>query len=276
MTGLRSRTVERTDEPDLHVVETGPRDAPPVLFVHGYSQHHLSWRDQLDGGLAEDYRLVAMDLRGHGESAKPRDAYGDGEAWAGDVRAVADALDLAAFVLVGWSYGSLVALDYLATHGADRVAGVNLVGVVAGIGTETTDEWLGAEYLDLFPDLVSTDAATSADALADFVDLCFAAPLPSRDRYLALGFNTVVPPYVRDGMRDRSVSHLDLLADLSVPALVTHGERDAVVSVAAGRAVAERLPEGDLSVYPNCGHTPFREDKDRFDRELRRFVESVT
>lgn len=58
--------------------------------------------------------------------------------------------------------------------------------------------------------------------------------------------------------------------------LATHGERDAVVSVVAGRAVAERLPDADLSVYPDCGHTPFREAPDRFDRELRAFVESVT
>ncbi|WP_123538634.1 alpha/beta fold hydrolase [Halosimplex salinum] len=275
MTATRSHTVDRADAPDLHVVETGPSDARPILLVHGYSQSHLSWRDQFDSTLAEEFRLVAMDLRGHGESEKPRGAYGESEAWAGDVQAVADALGLDEFVLAGWSYGSLVALDYLATHGTDRVAAVALVGVVAGIGTKTTNEWLQPEYLDLFPDLVSTDAETATAALAAFVDVCFHAERPPDERYLDLGFNAVVPPHVRDGMRDRTVSHLDLLGELSVPVLVTHGAHDRVVSAEAARAVADRIPDAELSVYPDCGHTPFRENAERFGRELRAFVRSL-
>lgn len=272
---MREHTITRDDDPDLHVVETGPRDARPILFVHGYSQSHLSWRDQLGSALAEDYRLVAVDLRGHGASEKPRGVYDDGDYWASDVRAVVDALGLADLVLVSWSYGSLVALDYLA-GGADRVAGAVLVGVVAGIGTERTNEWLGEEYLALFPELVSTDAEESAAALSAFVDLCYRESPPADERYLDLGFNTVVPPHVRDGMRDRTVSHLDLLDDLDLPTLLVHGVHDAVVSVAAGRAVADRLPDGRLVEYPDSGHTPFRENSDRFERDLREFVASLS
>lgn len=272
---MREHTVARDGEPDLFVVETGPTDARPILFVHGYSQSHLSWRDQLDSTLADDYRLVAVDLRGHGDSAKPRNAYGDGDYWASDVAALVDALELDDLVLVGWSYGSLVALDYLA-RGTERVAGAVLVGVVAGIGTETTNEWLGEEYLALFPELVSTDAEESAAALSAFVDLCYRESPPADQRYLDLGFNTVVPPYVRDGMRDREVSHLDLLDELDVPTLLVHGVHDAVVSVEAGRAVADRLPDGQLVEYPESGHTPFRENPERFEADLREFVGALS
>ena len=57
----------------LHVREWGRRDAPPILFVHGWSQHHLAFRRQFESALADEFRLVAFDLRGHGMSAAPGD-----------------------------------------------------------------------------------------------------------------------------------------------------------------------------------------------------------
>jgi len=272
---MDQHTVSRGDEPDLHVRTAGPTDAPAVLFVHGYSQSSLCWRGQLRSSLAERYRLVAMDLRGHGDSEKPTTGYRDSAVWADDVRAVADSLGCDRFALVGWSYGSLVALDYLTTHGTDRVRGANLVGLVAGIGTDRTTEWLGERYLDLFPELVSTDAETAVDTLDRFVGLCFHGEPSPAERYLLLGLNAAAPPRVRDAMRDRSVSHLDVLDELSIPVLLSHGAHDAVVDAAAARAAADRLPDATLSIYPDAGHTPFREATERFDRELRAFLDEL-
>jgi pimeloyl-ACP methyl ester carboxylesterase len=59
----------------LHVVETGNPRGRPILFVHGNSQSWLTWRRQIASDLANDYRLVALDLRGHGQSDKPREGY---------------------------------------------------------------------------------------------------------------------------------------------------------------------------------------------------------
>src|SRR5262245_36939761 len=86
----------------LHVVEAGNPDGRPILFLHGFSQSGLAWSRQLDSELARDHHLVAMDLRGHGLSDKPRDAYGDSRMWADDVRAVIDSLNLDHAVLCGW------------------------------------------------------------------------------------------------------------------------------------------------------------------------------
>lgn len=272
---MRTHTVSRPDGPAIHVAESGPTDAPAVLFLHGYSLSHLSWRDQLRSSLAEEYRLVAMDLRGHGDSEAPESGYRNSETWADDVRAVADALSLDSFALVGWSYGSLVALDYLAVHGADRVRGANFVGIVLGIGTRQTNEWLGPAYVDLFPDIVSTDTETATAALDRFVRICFHDRPSPEERYLLLGTAAAVPPFVRDAMRDRELSHVDALAELSIPVLLTHGEHDAVVDADAARAAAERLPDAELSIYPDAGHSPFREATDRYNRELRKFLDGL-
>src|SRR6266516_3065965 len=71
----------------LHVVGTGNPTGRPILFIHGFSQCWLAWARQMSSDLADDYRLVAMDMRGHGLSEKPREGYSDSRFWAEDVNA---------------------------------------------------------------------------------------------------------------------------------------------------------------------------------------------
>lgn len=155
------------------------------------------------------------------------------------------------------------------------VAGVNLVSTVAGIGTDRTNSWLQPEYLELFPNLVSTDTETSVSALERFVGVCFETELSAEDRYLLLGASAAVPPYVRDGMRDRTVSYVDFFEGLSTPVLLTHGREDDVVSLDASREAHRRIPESTLSEFPDSGHTPLWEFLERYNRELREFVTAL-
>ena len=67
----------------LHVQETGNPNGRPILFIHGFSQCGLCWKKQMESDLADDFRLVTIDIRGHGLSDKPEDAYGDTQLWAG-------------------------------------------------------------------------------------------------------------------------------------------------------------------------------------------------
>lgn len=101
----------------LHVVETGNPRGRPILFLHGFSQCWLQWSRQMNSSLAENYRLVALDMRGHGLSDKPRDGYNDAKLWADDVHAVIQTLSLDHPVLSGWSYGPLAFLDYIRHYG---------------------------------------------------------------------------------------------------------------------------------------------------------------
>lgn len=269
---MESHTVHGGGDVALSVVEAG--SGQPVLLVHGYSQSRMSWRKQFESTLTEDVRLVAMDNRGHGESAKPLDAYGS-DLWAEDVHSVIIELELEDVVLVGWSYGGLAVLDYVEAYGTDRLAGLSLVGAIASIGTETATERLGAEYVELVDGFVSTDVEESTETMAAFVDLCVHGELSPADRYYMLGYNVVVPPHVRDSLRARTVEHEEELADLDVPVLLTHGEEDAVILPEASREYAEIVDDAELSFYPETGHSPFWERPDRFNRELREFVQRV-
>jgi pimeloyl-ACP methyl ester carboxylesterase len=106
----------------LRVDDGGSGKALPVLFVHGNGANHKQWRHQLEH-LRKTRRAVAFDLRGMGESEVPRDGDYSVDAMADDVHAVADALHLRRFVIVGHSYGGPVVAAYAGKH-PERVAGV--------------------------------------------------------------------------------------------------------------------------------------------------------
>src|SRR5262245_9786310 len=98
---MKSSTVTGGGGIRLNLTETGNPRGRPILFIPGFSQCSLSWLQQLQSDLAESFRLVALDLRGHGLSEKPREAYGDSKLWADDIEAVIRALELDRPILCG-------------------------------------------------------------------------------------------------------------------------------------------------------------------------------
>jgi non-heme chloroperoxidase len=271
---MRTHHIEGAGGVDIRVDETGEPSGRPVLFIHGISQCRLAWRRQLASGLGRELRLVAMDLRGHGGSGRPGDGYGDSAVWAGDVHQVITALHLDEPILCGWSYGGVVVCDYLRRYGEDRIGGINLVSAISKLGTEQAFDVIQLAFLALAPGLFSTDADQSVEALAAMIRMVPHQPPEPHDFYTMLGYNVSVPPHVREALFSRTVDNDDLLRTLRTPVLVTHGEEDALVRVAAAEAHAAAIPRARLSLYPGVGHAPFWEDAARFNRELREFVVS--
>jgi pimeloyl-ACP methyl ester carboxylesterase len=74
---MKHHTITGGGGVQLHLVETGDAGGRAILFIHGFSQCWLAWSRQLNSDLADRYRLVAMDMRGHGQSEKPRTGYAD-------------------------------------------------------------------------------------------------------------------------------------------------------------------------------------------------------
>src|SRR5512140_2912238 len=118
-----ARPVDTVQGPagSLHV-DDGGKGGLPVLFVHGLGGDSGVWEAQLRH-LRASRRAVALDLRGHGRSAAPKDGDYAVASVAQDVAAVADALGLKRFVLVGHSWGGLIVCAYAGKH-SDRVAGL--------------------------------------------------------------------------------------------------------------------------------------------------------
>jgi non-heme chloroperoxidase len=259
----------------LHVEEAGDPDGPPILFLHGFSQSRLAFRRQFEGALAAAHRLVRVDLRGHGRSDKPAEGYGDGALWAADVAAVIDALALDRPVVVGWSYGTIVTLDYLRHAGSDALAGVVVVAGSSKIGAEMMKH-RGPAFAPLLQGLYSDDATEGVAALTGFVRACVADDPGDEELALALGYNVQVPPFVRRALFKRPpLDNDDLIARLDLPGLVIHGGRDTITLTTMAEHNARLWPGARLEIYAEAGHSPFLETPERFDRDLAAFVKAV-
>ena len=259
----------------LHVVETGNPQGRPILFLHGFSQSWLNWSRQMNSDLAQDHRLVAMDLRGHGLSEKPRDAYGETKLWADDVNAVLQSLRLEQAILSGWSYGPLVILDYIRHYGEDAVGGIQFVDGFTKLGSDEALSVLTPEFLSLVPGLMSTDAEESVRGLGSLLRMCFAQEPSEPDLYLMLGYNVSAPPHVRQALFSRSLDNDDLLPKIRKPVLITHGTDDAVVKPSAVDRHKSGLPHAHVQMIPNAGHASFWDDATAFNQRLQAFAASV-
>jgi pimeloyl-ACP methyl ester carboxylesterase len=262
-------SVKTPDGLTISAQEWGNPSGPEILFIHGFSQSSMSWMRQVDSDLAKEFHIVTYDLRGHGNSDKPLDAarYRDSKAWGDEVQAVMDAAGFKRPVLVGWSYAGRVISDYVATHGAGQLAGINFVD--AGI---KADPALVGDNLKNLPIMASEDLATNIAATRTFVHGCFSKQPSDDDFETMLSFNMMVPPKVRAGLSGRPLDATEVMSKLKIPVLVTHGAEDRNAKVGVAKYTASVIPGAKLSIYEGIGHSPFYEDAPRFNSELTAFV----
>jgi pimeloyl-ACP methyl ester carboxylesterase len=254
----------------LHVREWGATDGPPILLIHGWSQNHLCWARQYNSSLADEFRLVAFDLRGHGMSETPleRELYTDEQLWADDIAAIIDTLALDRPVLVGWSYGAFVICDYIRAYGADRVAAAAFVEGAVKLGEAAFGTLIGPGFLDHFAHATADDLPTNISAIRAFLRACLANPLPAEEFETALAWNMVVPARVRAHLASREIDGDDVLRTLTVPLFVIQGCEDTVVLPAMAEHVLATCPSAEASWYDGVGHAPHLEASQRFNREL--------
>jgi pimeloyl-ACP methyl ester carboxylesterase len=262
----------------LHVREWGKADGPPILFMHGFSQSHLCWAKQYQSALAEEFRLVAYDLRGHGMSEAPLEPehYTDGQLWADDLAAIIAQLGLDRPVLVGWSYGSFVICDYVRAHGQERIAAVDFVAGAVKLGAAAFGTLIGPGFLDNFSDVTADDLPTNIRGMRGLVRAFSAEPLPPDDVETLLCSSMTVPTRIRANLAAREIDGDDVLRALAVPLLVTQGRADTIVLPAMAEHILATCPTAEPSWYEGVAHTPHLEQPERFNRELAELTRRVS
>ncbi len=271
MRTLEERRVIGGAQTALATVATGPLDARPIVFIHGWSQSMHAWDGLLQSSLANDYRLVALDMRGHGRSDRPEPvgSYRESLLWADDVAAVIAAHDLTKPILVGWSYGGYVIADYLRHYGEGNVGGVLFAGAITQRATEKTKRYRNGESGARFK-AATTPGGNDREAARDFLRLCTFDPLPSARAEFLIDEMALVPVDVRAALFDRpTVDNDDVLSKLTIPVTVVHGAEDRIVLPASAEDHAEVIPGTTLRIYPGVGHMPFEEAPEAFEADLR-------
>ncbi len=251
----------------VHVAGRGP----VAILLHGYPLDHRMWLDALQGPLAQQRTLVALDLRGHGLSPWCGDRAHTMELFADDVATVIHTLTDEPVDLVGLSMGGYAALAVMERHAplvrslvltdtrarADDAAG--RAGRDAGMQT-VVEKGRSALSAAMPAKLLAPRAADDAHGLL------------LRARLQTMIESQAVETIVADlrGMRDRS-DRAAMLASIAVPTLVLVGEHDVLTPPADAHAMAAAVPGARCVVVPGCGHMTPMEDPAAFAREVGAF-----
>ena len=244
-------------------------DKPDVLLIHGFSQSHGCWLQQVASPLAQSARLVTYDLRGHGASDKPDTAaaYQSSAAWADEVHSVITQTGLHKPVLVAWSYAGRIVLDYLQRHGDAGVSGLVMVNATSDAGRELMGPAIG-----LLAQTCDPDPAVHEPAVVAMLQACVARPLPDDEFAYMLAYNRHVPAAIRAHLRQHSGEYRATMQSLRLPTWVVHGDLDPINRVAMSQHTAANIAHAKLSVYEGVAHTPFWEAPERFNTDLAQFV----
>jgi pimeloyl-ACP methyl ester carboxylesterase len=182
-------------------VDDGGDGGVPVVFLHSFGGDSSHWASQLDH-LRHHRRALAIDLRGHGKSARPKDMDYSVGAFVRDLESVVDQMKLQRFVLVGHSLGAAVANAYAGKH-PDRVVGLVLVGAPGRIPAEQSKKVIASleanynQTMSQYMDRLVADAQPHVktllyeqmskipreDSIAMIGALMKDDPLPAFDRY---------------------------------------------------------------------------------------------
>jgi pimeloyl-ACP methyl ester carboxylesterase len=256
-----SKTVA-VDGLSLHYLEWGDSEAPPVVCVHGYTGSADAF-GALARHLRGRFRILAFDVRGHGESGwSPDGAYQYADQ-AGDLAGFADRLELEKFVLIGTSMGGIIAMTYAIRH-MQRLNGLvlNDIGPDVEAGTTRITQMVGSRPRDF----TSLEAAIAYRAQMSPI---LAGRSAADQRELALGVLRqspdglwgwkMDPAYIQQRLEHGAPARPSLwpaLASLPCPALVVWGTTSDILSEAQARRMVDTLPHGELVPVPGIGHAP--------------------
>ncbi len=257
---------------------------PVVLLIHGITGSSLTWEDVIEP-LAESYTVVAPDLLGHGESAKPRGDYSLG-AYASAMRDLLAAIGHDRATVVGHSLGGGVAMQ-MAYQFPERCERLVLVSS-GGLGREVNALLRSAtlpfsEYV--LPLLASVRLVNAGASVGGFLQRIGMRAGPDLEE-MWRGFASLSDAEARSAFIQTLRGIVDIggqrvsardrlpLAD-RIPTLIVWGENDDIIPSRHAAAARAALPHSRIEVFEGVGHFPHCEAPERFRRVLTDFIEST-
>lgn len=270
--------VSTKDNVDIFFKDWGT--GQPVVFSHGWPLNADAWDDAMMFVARNGFRGIAHDRRGGGRSSQPWDG-NDLDAYADDLWAVIESLDLSDIILVGHSTGGGEVTRYVGRHGTSRVAKMVLVSAIPPflLKTDKNPDGLPVEVFD------TLRAGIAADRAQFYRDLGLMFYGANREG------NTVSQGLLDQfwqqcmtvglvGSYDclKAISDTDLTMDLQaidVPTLIIHGDDDQIVPIAISSNKSSKIVKGaEYKVYPGAPHGLTSTLKDQFHTDLLAFLKS--
>ncbi|MBY0598564.1 intracellular short-chain-length polyhydroxyalkanoate depolymerase [Bacillus bingmayongensis] len=278
--------------------EVGRRNKEILILIHGNMTSSQHW-DLVIEKLQDEYHIYAIDLRGFGKSTynKPIDSLQD---FADDVKLFIDELQLKKFSLMGWSMGGGVAMEFATSHPefVENLILVESVGMkgypifkkdingqpIASTLLKTKEE-IAQDPVQIAPVL---DAIKNMNKLYyrtvwDLLIYTHNKPEPERyEKYLDdmltqrnfVDVNYALITFNISDEHNGVVPGNGHIHRLRVPTLVVQGDRDYVVPQVVGEELAKHLPNAELVILEDCGHSPFIDCLDEFIKHVTDWLEN--
>lgn len=257
-------------EEDVRIYYETYGSGDPVVFIHGGGMSHEFWEQQTYA-MMDSHQVVAMDLRGHGESDKPPHGHTFNR-FTQDLEALVAHLKLRKVAVVCHAVGGYVGMNYTLRH-PDKVS--KLVLVSTGVRFVGGDEERGGFSLEFWANLRKGTARSKIDANAELIDQKFFYKPPSEATRQALLMITQQWPlcaYLQMGRDAESINFEDRLHEIKAPVLVMHGRHDRKQRYSGGVYLAGKLPRGRLATFEESAHLPPLEEVERFNQVLLEFL----
>ena len=238
---------------ELYVDDAGSGNVP-MLFVHSYAGNSAHWDAQV-AHVRRRRRAVAMDLRGHGHSDPPADGDYSVPSLAEDIAAVADAMELKRFVLVGHSMGGAAATAYVGKY-PKRIAGLVLVGTPGKADPQQKKQIMGALQADY------------DKTMAGYWQSLLEGAQPGVREDLEAGMRSV--------KREASLAMIGAIFDHDpLPALKSYDGPKLIIDTEHGdgpTALHNQMPDIARKVIPGTSHWPHMDKPQDFNRLLDEFL----
>ena len=249
----------------------GPENAPVIIFIHGFPFNKSMWDDQVDF-LKDNYRVVAYDIRGHGNSDAGIDDFFI-ELFVNDLLRFMAKLGIEKSILCGLSLGGYIALNAVLKH-PDRFDGLILNDTQCIEDTPEIKEDRctaiirimknGVElYADeIIKNLFASETFTKKTKIIDGVrEMIISTPKQSL-------CNTLHALAVRKDTCDQ-------LQEINIPVLIMVGQEDIITPIAAAQQMHEKIRGSGLKIIPHAGHIINLENSIAFNKKLVKFLALV-
>jgi len=274
-------TIKTSDGVTIYFKDWGPKNAPAIVFHHGWPLSADDWDTQMLFFLNQGFRVIAHDRRGHGRSTQTSTG-NDMDTYAADMVALADALDLKGAVHVGHSTGGGEATHYVARAKPGRVSKAVLIAAVPPVMVKSPKN-PGGLPIEVFDGI---RAALAANRAQYYIDLP-AGPFYGFNRPGAKMSQGIIDNWWRQAMMGGAKAHYDCikafsetdftedLQTISVPTLVMHGSDDQIVPYADSAPLSvKHLKKGTLKTYDGLPHGMCTTHADIVNADLLAFIKS--
>lgn len=255
----------------LYVEDYG--SGTPLVFLPGLAVGLRFFEPQLSE-LADRYRTIAVDYRGHGRSEATEIGYTLAQ-FAADIEGVLERLDVTNAVLVGWSLGALLSWEYVDRYGFTRIQG--LVDVDMEPSPYQRDGYpYGTYTIDSLQESLTVLHTDRFAAIEEAIDRLCKEPPTGRLRTMMVDEMSRCPPTVHGSLMLTLIrDYRPVLQEIDVPTLVCVGMDGKWRSPESVEHTAEFLSDVRLERFLESGHCLSVEEPDRFSRVIERFAESL-